>query len=213
MALNIKDLNVFLDKKHILHNINLKIEAGEFFSLLGPSGCGKTTLLKTIAGLLQASSGCITLDNTSLDFCPPHRRGIAMVFQDGRLFPHLSVRDNIAFSLKMAGINKKSRHCLAESMLDMVQLSGIGERRVSMLSGGQQQRVALARALICKPKVLLLDEPFSSLDQELRMDMNNLVFNLHQQLQTTTLLVTHDREEAQKLSNHIAVMSDGMLLP
>jgi putative spermidine/putrescine transport system ATP-binding protein len=210
-SLKINDLNVYIDGKEILHNINLEIQNGEFLSLLGPSGCGKTTLLKTIAGLLQAETGSIFLNDTRIDCFPPHKRGIIMVFQDLRLFPHLSVKDNIAFPLKMAGVNKKLRYAQVEAMLEMVKLPSFAERQITQLSGGQQQRVALARALIAKPKALLLDEPFSSFDEDLRADMNNLVHDLQQQLKTTTLLVTHDKNEAKKLSDRIAVMSNGSI--
>ena len=212
MSLKIKDLKVDLDGREILHSINLEIKDGEFFSLLGPSGCGKTTLLKSIAGLLIQNSGSITINDKCLDPLPPEKRDIAVVFQELRLFPNMNVAENVAFPLKMRGVKKKERLQRASEILENVQLAGFEKRRSAQLSGGQQQRVALARALAADPSVLLLDEPFSALDENLRDDMRDLLASLHKQMNTTMVLVTHDQDEALRLSDRIAVMEDGHVL-
>ena len=212
MSLKIKNLKVDLDEREILHSINLEINDGEFFSLLGPSGCGKTTLLKSIAGLLIQSNGSIEVDGRCLDPLPPEKRDIAVVFQELRLFPNMNVAENVAFPLKMRGVKKKERLQRASEILEKVQLAGFEKRRSAQLSGGQQQRVALARALAADPSVLLLDEPFSALDENLRDDMRDLLADLHKQMKTTMVLVTHDQDEALRLSDRIAVMEDGHVL-
>lgn len=212
MSLQIQSLCVRLGKSEILHDVNLEVPKGSFFSLLGPSGCGKSTLLKTIAGLLPQAGGHIFWNGQAIDSLPPEKRGMVMVFQDLRLFPHMTVLDNVAFPFKVAGIKKSVRHRDARGMLSMVQLSGLENRRPHQLSGGQQQRAVLARALVAKPKVLLMDEPFSSLDAPLRADMRGLLLQLHKQLDTTMVLVTHDQEEALALSDKMAVMDSGYIL-
>ncbi|MGI6217000.1 MAG: ABC transporter ATP-binding protein [Coriobacteriales bacterium] len=212
MSLDINDLAVSLDGKEILHSISLQIQNGELFSLLGPSGCGKTTLLKTIAGLNIQDSGTIFLDGRSLDGLPPEKRDVAVVFQELRLFPNMNVVQNVAFPLKMRGVDKKKRLELASEMLGRVQLEGFDKRRITQLSGGQQQRVALARAIVANPKVLLLDEPFSALDENLRDDMRDLLTHLHENMDITMVLVTHDQTEALKLSDRLAIMDSGNIL-
>ena len=212
MSLDIQNLVVHLDKKEILHSMSLHIERGELFSLLGPSGCGKTTLLKAISGLHPQSSGTISVAGKCLDGLPPEKRDVAVVFQELRLFPNMNVAQNVAFPLKMRGMKKRERLAKASEMLSHVQLEGFENRRITQLSGGQQQRVALARGIVAHPKVLLLDEPFSALDENLRDDMRNLLGTLHKQLDTTIVLVTHDQHEALKLSDRIAVMSEGNVL-
>ncbi len=212
MSLDIQNLVVHLDKKEILHSVSLHIERGELFSLLGPSGCGKTTLLKAISGLHPQSSGTISVAGKCLDGLPPEKRDVAVVFQELRLFPNMNVAQNVAFPLKMRGVKKRERLAKASEMLSRVQLEGFENRRITQLSGGQQQRVALARGIVAHPKVLLLDEPFSALDENLRDDMRNLLGSLHKQLDTTIVLVTHDQHEALKLSDRIAVMSKGDVL-
>ena len=212
MKLSVEQLSVHLDNSPILHNVSFTVNDGEFISLLGASGCGKTTLLKTISGILPASSGSIYLGKENITTLPAYRRGTVVVFQDMRLFPHMTVAENVAFAQKMQGISKVQRLQNAEYFLKLVQLDGYGNRRVNQLSGGQQQRVALARALAAKPKVLLLDEPFSALDESLRQEMRTLVRSLHDKLQMTTVLVTHDKEEALSLSDRVALMSDGKIL-
>ena len=209
MKLEVKNLDVTLQKDEILKGLSLSVREGEFLSLLGPSGCGKSTLLKTIAGLVPVDSGSITLSGREITDLPPHKRGTVIVFQDLRLFPHMSAAENVAFPLKMQGVGKAERLSRASALLEKVQLAGYENRAVAMMSGGQQQRVALARALAAKPELLLLDEPFSSLDENLREDMRALVLSLHKEFGMTSILVTHDRGEALAMSDRIALMFDG----
>ena len=212
MKLDIQNLSAGYDGEAVLKDFSLQVEDGEFLSLLGPSGCGKSTLLKTISGILPAKEGHIILDGRDITGLPIHRRGTTVLFQDIRLFPHKSVSENVAFPLKMQGVSKMERLKRAETLLEKVQLSGYGTRRPTELSGGQQQRVALARALAAQPKLLLLDEPFSALDENLREDMRRLVLDLKQEFSMTVILVTHDREEALSMSDRIALMFDGKLI-
>lgn len=212
MSLEIKNLTVLIDGSTTLDQVSLDVPEGSLFALLGPSGCGKSTLLKTVAGLIPQKTGEIRWDGFPIDHLPPERRGMVMVFQDLRLFPHMTVLDNVAFPLKMAGIDKTTRHQAAEKMLAMVKMQGLENRRPHQLSGGQQQRVVLARALVANPKVLLLDEPFSSLDEPLRVEMRALVKELHHELGITMILVTHDRMEALSMSSRMAVMEPGKIL-
>ena len=212
MKLKIENLSAGYEDGAVLQNLSLNVAEGEFLSLLGPSGCGKTTLMKTIAGILPASQGRIWLDGKDITGLPIHKRGTVIVFQDMRLFPHKSVAENVAFPLKMQGVPKAERLQTAEHLLEKVQLAGYGTRRPSELSGGQQQRVALARALAAQPKLLLLDEPFSALDENLREDMRNLVLQLQKEFHMTIILVTHDREEALSMSDRIALMFEGRLI-
>ncbi|MFD2673277.1 ABC transporter ATP-binding protein [Marinicrinis sediminis] len=192
--------------------VHFHITKGESFAILGPSGCGKTTLLKCIAGLLQTDEGVIRLGDETITDLPAEKRGFGMVFQQPLLFPHMPVIDNIAFGLKMQGWSKKNRKQAAQEVLGAVGLAGFDDRYPNELSGGQQQRVALARAIVTKPKLLLLDEPFSALDPGIRAEMRQLVRDIHQQYQITMLLVTHDREEAFELADRIAVMQEGKVL-
>ena len=212
MKLEIKDLSVELNKNLILKDVDLSINEGEFISLLGPSGCGKSTLLKTIAGLIPVSGGTVSLDGEVINEVPAYKRGTVIVFQDMRLFPNMTVAENVAYPLKIKGMNKADRIRKAEEYLGYVQLSGYGDRKISRLSGGQQQRVALARALAAEPKIVLLDEPFSSLDENLREDMRNLVKDLHRQFRMTTILVTHDRQEAVAMADRLAIMFSGSIV-
>lgn len=212
MSLDIKDLVVELGGKEILHSVSLNVQDGELFSLLGPSGCGKTTLLKAIAGLNVQKSGSVNLAGRCVDGLPPEKRDITVVFQELRLFPNMNVINNVAFPLKMRGVKKAERLEKAAELLAQVQLGGFENRRITQLSGGQQQRVALARAIVASPKVLLLDEPFSALDENLRDDMRDLLMMLHSKLDTTIVLVTHDQNEALKLSDRIAIMDEGHVL-
>ena len=195
-----------------LQPVDLTIRQGEFFTLLGPSGCGKTTLLKLVAGLIDADRGEIWMGDEKLTTVPSEARGFAMVFQQSLLFPHMTVEDNVAFGLKMQKISKKERLAQAREMLGHVGLEGFGSRFPHELSGGQQQRVALARALVSNPRLLLMDEPFSALDPALREEMRELLRKIQQQFRVTVLFVTHDREEACLLSDRIGVMSNGVLL-
>jgi ABC-type Fe3+/spermidine/putrescine transport system ATPase subunit len=196
----------------ILKGISLDVERGEFLSLLGPSGCGKTTFLKTVAGLLDPDAGTVSLDGRDVTRLAPQKRGAVIVFQDLRLFPHMNVQENITFGMRMLKAPVEEQDAVARDLLDKVGLGGLQKRRVDELSGGQQQRVALARALAIKPRLLLLDEPFSSLDANLRQRMRELVRALHDSLGLTSVLVTHDHAEALLLSDRIAMMFDGQLV-
>ncbi|MEO0828910.1 MAG: ABC transporter ATP-binding protein [Pseudomonadota bacterium] len=188
---------------------DLSFAEGELTALLGPSGCGKTTLLRMIAGLEQPSGGTIRLDGADITSVPAHRRKFGMVFQNFALFPHFSVRDNIAYSLTIAGTARTVASEKADSLLDLVQLTGFGERRIGELSGGQRQRVAIARALAQEPDVFLLDEPMSALDAKLREGMQVELRLLQQRLGITTIVVTHDQREAMTMADRIVVMSNG----
>ena len=212
IKLDVQELTVELNKNTILRDLSLQVGEGEFVSLLGPSGCGKSTLLKTIAGINESASGRIILDGELINDKPAYKRGAVIVFQDMRLFPNMSVADNVAYPLKIQGMKKAERRVKAEEYLEAVRLEGLGSRRISQLSGGQQQRVALARALAAEPKLLLLDEPFSSLDENLREDMRKLVKDLHRQFGMTTIMVTHDRQEAMIMADRVAVMFDGEIV-
>ena len=212
MSLSIRGLNVSLSKNHILKDINLDIKGGEFVSILGNSGCGKTTLIKSIAGLVDISSGSIIIDEEDITGLSPEKRKTVIVFQDLRLFPHMNVEQNIAFSMKLQKMNKENIEERVRTLLDQVRLSGFEKRKISQLSGGQMQRVALARALGANPKLLLLDEPFSGLDESLRKDMGNLVKRLHRENKITTIMITHDKEEAMKFSDKVALMKEGTIL-
>ena len=194
-----------------LADVNLAVREGEFFSLLGPSGCGKTTLLNIIAGFLDETSGTVYIDGKDVSNLPPHQRNIGMVFQNYALFPHLSVFDNVAYGLKIRKLPKKEIEKRVHDALSLVQLSAFAERRPHQLSGGQQQRVAIARALAIEPSVLLLDEPLSNLDAKLRKDMQLELRNIQRNVGITTILVTHDQEEALSLSDRIGVLGDGRL--
>lgn len=194
-----------------LHDINLNIQPGEFVSLLGPSGCGKTTLLRIIAGFLTPSSGQISIDGQSVAGLSASQRGVGIVFQNYALFPHMTVWDNVAYGLRAKRIaNGKVANKVGE-MLELVQLGHLAKRYPSELSGGQQQRVAIARALAVEPKLLLLDEPFSALDKNLRLDMQIEIRRLLNKQGVTAILVTHDQEEAMSMSDRIAVMSQGTI--
>lgn len=206
------DINVELGKKHILKNVSLEVKTGQLISLLGSSGCGKSTLLKTVAGIIEPYSGDVIIDGKSVLGVPVHRRGAVIVFQDLRLFPHMSVAENVEFALKMSGMKKQQYREIAREQLAKVRLEGLEDRRISQISGGQMQRVALARAFAVRPSVMLLDEPFSSLDEELRLEMGNLLLELQRESELTTVLVTHDTKEARRLSDAIAYMKDGEIV-
>lgn len=193
----------------ILNNIHFEVEEGKVVSLLGPSGCGKTTTLNIIAGLINPDKGDILLGDYSIAKLPVEKRGTVIVFQEHLLFPHLNVEENIGFGLKMARRPKPFIKQQVEKMLELVKLTGSNKKYPHQLSGGQKQRIALARALAVEPKVLLLDEPFSSLDSLLRVEMRELTLEIQRELNITTILVTHDREEALMSSDKIAVILNG----
>ena len=186
--------------------VNLELPHGRFVCFLGPSGCGKTTLLRLIAGLETPSEGRIFLDEENITATPAHKRNFGMVFQSLALFPHLSVGENVTYSLRVRHVEKDTRRKRAEELLDLVQLSGFADRHISQLSGGQRQRVAIARALAIEPRLFLLDEPLSALDAKLRESMQLELRMLQQRLGVTTILVTHDQREAMTMADMVVVM-------
>ena len=194
-----------------LHEAWLKIQPSEFMTLLGPSGCGKTTLLNLVAGFLEADNGEIFIEGALVTETPAHMREIGIVFQNYALFPHMSVANNVAYGLKTRGVEKKEITRRVDEALEVVKLTGFADRKPRQLSGGQQQRVALARAVVIKPKVLLLDEPFSALDKNLRGSMQVELKQIQRELGVTTIFVTHDQSEALSMSDRIAVMSAGRI--
>ena len=209
VAIRITALNKSFGTTPALRNIDLAIEHGELFFLLGPSGCGKTTLLRHIAGFYQPDSGTIRFDAEDVTRLPAFRRDTGMMFQSYALWPHLSVAENIAFGLEERKLPKPEIRARVEEALALVQLPGLGERRIQQLSGGQQQRIALARALVVRPKCLLLDEPLSNLDAKLRLDMRTEIRRICKEFGLTGIYVTHDREEALSMADRMAVMEAG----
>ena len=191
--------------------VDLSIEPGEFLALLGPSGSGKTTILMSIAGFEFPDEGRIEIGGTDLTWAPPNRRNLGMVFQRYTLFPHMSVAENVAFPLKMRGLGKAERRERAEAALASVRLAGYGGRLPAQLSGGQQQRVALARAIVYRPRVLLMDEPLSALDKNLREEMQLEIKHLQRELGVTVVFVTHDQTEALTMADRVAVLDQGRL--
>lgn len=194
-----------------VRELSLTVASGSLTTLLGPSGSGKTTTMNLIAGLITPDEGEVFLDDTAITRLPPERRDVAMVFQKPLLFPHLNVAQNVGFGLRMRGLPPAQIRRRVDEMLDRVHLSGFGDRRPGQLSGGQQQRVALARALILRPKVLLLDEPLSSLDPALRDEMRGLIRELQRETAITTLIITHDQSEAVAISDSIALLLEGRI--
>jgi putative spermidine/putrescine transport system ATP-binding protein len=194
-----------------LQDVHLPIRRGELMTLLGPSGCGKTTLLNLVAGFLAPDSGEITIDGQRVTDVPPYRREIGMMFQSYALFPHMDVAANVGYGLRMRRVPREEIARRVADALALVKLTGLEDRRPKQLSGGQQQRVALARALVIRPKVLLLDEPFSALDKSLRASMQVEIKEIQRKLGVTTIFVTHDQSEALSLSDRIAVMCEGRI--
>lgn len=193
-------------------DVSLSIREGEFFALLGPSGSGKTTCLRLIAGFERPSSGQVNIFGENVLDIPPYKRNVNTVFQDYALFPHMNVRDNVAYPLMIRKMNKRDRYRLAEDTLSMVQLGDYGQRKPNELSGGQRQRVALARALVNQPKVLLLDEPLGALDLKLREEMQEELRTLQRTLGITFVFVTHDQSEALSMSDRIAIFNEGKII-
>ncbi|MBF0804344.1 MULTISPECIES: ABC transporter ATP-binding protein [unclassified Neisseria] len=210
--LQIKNINKHYGSKTVAGNISLEVNNGTLLAVLGRSGCGKSTLLKIIAGLVEPDSGEVWINGENRTRLPPEHRHISLVFQDYALLPHLTVLQNTAFGLKMRGANKARAQQRAEAMLAGVGLTHEAGRRPESLSGGEQQRVALARALITEPQLILLDEPFSSLDTDLRRRLRQLAIESIRRLHIPAVMVTHDPEEAFALADHIALMHNGRIL-
>ncbi len=200
---------VYNGKTVVIDDLNLTIENGELFTLLGPSGCGKTTLLRMIAGFNSIEGGDFFFGETRINDMEPSKRNIGMVFQNYAIFPHLTVRDNVAFGLKQRKVAKEELETRTDEYLKLMQIDQFADRKPDQLSGGQQQRVALARALVINPDVLLMDEPLSNLDAKLRVDMRQAIRDIQRRIGITTVYVTHDQEEAMTISDHIAVMNLG----
>jgi putative spermidine/putrescine transport system ATP-binding protein len=210
-TVELSNLSAGYDATPVLRQLTLQVTAGELLALLGPSGGGKTTVLKLIAGLLAPATGEITFNGQSILRQPAEKRDVAVVFQKPLLFPYLTVAENVGFGLKMRGLPQPTLRQRVDEALRMVQLVGFEHRKPHELSGGQEQRAALARALVIEPRVLLLDEPFSALDEALRSEMRELLRELQRRLRLTTLFVTHDQAEAASLADRIALLSNGRL--
>jgi putative spermidine/putrescine transport system ATP-binding protein len=209
--LSVRNLTKSYGRIVAVAGVSFAARAGEIVSLLGPSGCGKTTTLRAIVGLTKPTTGSVVIKGRDVTELPVHKRNIGMLFQNYALFPHLTVAENLAFGLKLRAMSKGAIGKEIENILQLVNLADYGERSISQLSGGQQQRVALARALVIRPDLLLLDEPFGALDRKLRERMQIEMKSLQARLGITTILVTHDQEEALTLSNTIVVMKDGQI--
>ena len=199
------------DNSVAVEDLNLKVEQGEFFSLLGPSGCGKTTLLRMLAGFLEPSEGRLYFDETDVTWLPANKRQAGMVFQSYALWPHMSVRQNVGYGLVVRKVSKAERDRRVNEALEAVQMGSLGDRRPNELSGGQQQRVALARALVVEPSVVLLDEPLSNLDARLRQSMRSEIRRICKDHGLTGVYVTHDQEEALSMADRIALLKDGQI--
>ncbi len=211
VSVKIENLSLSYGETEVLKGIDLTIEPGEFFAFLGPSGSGKSTLLRAIAGFGPAPGGRILIGGDDVTSLPPWKRNVGMVFQSYALWPHMTVGKNIAFGLEERKLPKREIAERVEAALDLVGLTEFADRRPSQLSGGQQQRVALARTIVIEPRVLLLDEPLSNLDANLRIQMRREILELQRKLSLTTIFVTHDQEEANTTSDRIAVLNDGIV--
>ncbi len=211
VRLKIEDVHISFGRTKVLEGINLDVEPGEFFAFLGPSGSGKSTLLRAIAGFGPTPQGRILIDDEDIASLPPWKRDVGMVFQNYALWPHLTVQKNVAFGLEERRVPKTEIFSRVEEALDMVGLSHLADRHPSQLSGGQQQRVALARTIVIRPRILLLDEPLSNLDANLRVQMRTDILKLQRKLGLTTIFVTHDQEEANTISDRMAVLDKGVI--
>jgi len=211
VSIELQNLTVTYGAENVISDLSLSIPQGCFFTLLGPSGCGKTTLLRTIAGFIQASGGHLLFEGRDVTRLPPHKRNIGMVFQDYALFPDKTVAANVAYGLRARGERGPAMMAKVHEALERVGLSGFAERHPAALSGGQRQRVALARAMVIKPAILLMDEPLSNLDAKLRVQIRETIVELQREVGITTVFVTHDQEEALSMSNLIGVMNKGAI--
>jgi multiple sugar transport system ATP-binding protein len=211
MDLRLKSVDKYYGENHVLRDVNLTVPSGEFVVIVGPSGCGKTTLLRVISGLEQIDNGTIEMDGVVVNDRPAASRDVAMVFQSYALYPHMTVTENLAFSLELEGLSAAEIRTRIEEVFRMLSLSDYGDRKPSELSGGQRQRVALGRALVRKPKLFLFDEPLSNLDAALRMNTRIEIANIHRTLGTSIIYVTHDQTEAMTLADKIVVMREGRI--
>ena len=208
-SITIRDVKKSYGKSQVVHGVDLDIVSGEFVVILGPSGCGKSTLLRMIAGLEEISGGEIAIDGTVVNRLEPRERGCAMVFQNYALYPHMSVAQNIGYSLKVAGVPSAERTERIRAVARILELEPLLDRKPAALSGGQRQRVAMGRAMIREPKVFLFDEPLSNLDAKLRVQMRSEIRKLHRRLNATSVFVTHDQVEAMTLADRLVVMNGG----
>jgi putative spermidine/putrescine transport system ATP-binding protein len=212
LPISIRQLTKTYGDVRALDHVDLDIRSGEFLTLLGPSGSGKTTLLMVLAGFIRPDHGSVMFGDAEVVRFAPHKRDVGMVFQNYALFPHMNVAANIGFPLRLRGIARAAITRRVDAALEMVQLSGYGDRRIDQLSGGQRQRVALARAIVFEPRIVLMDEPLSALDKQLRELMQIELRQLHEKLGMTTIYVTHDQREALTMSDRIAVINDGKVM-
>lgn len=205
--LEVRDVSVSFDGNEVIDNVSLDVADGELVALLGPSGAGKSTLLRVIAGIVSPGDGSVRIDGADVSDLPTHRRGVGMVFQDEQLFPHLDVGDNVAFGLRMARVPKPERRRRCDELLEVVGLAGFAGRSIERLSGGEAKRVALARSLAPTPRVLLLDEPLTGLDQGLRVRLAEELAGILRSTGTTSLWVTHDVDEAEQVADRVRHLS------
>jgi multiple sugar transport system ATP-binding protein len=210
--ISLKDVRKSYGTAQVIKGVDIEIEDGEFCVFVGPSGCGKSTLLRMIAGLEDITSGTLSIGDRLVNELPPAQRGVAMVFQSYAIFPHMTVRENVAFGLTVAGASKAEKDAKVAEAARILQMEHLLDRRPSQLSGGQRQRVAIGRAIVRQPQVFLFDEPLSNLDAALRMDMRMEIGKLHQQLGATMIYVTHDQVEAMTLADKIVVLKDGQVM-
>ena len=210
-VLQLKNINKYFGKNHVIKNVNLNFEKGHFITFLGPSGCGKTTLLRMIAGFYEPDEGEILLNGKNIEKVPPYDRNTAMVFQEYALFPHMNVFDNVSYGLRVKKKSKDEIEKRVKQALALMQLEGMEKRFPNQMSGGQQQRVAVARALVMNPEVLLLDEPLSNLDAKLRENVRVELRQIQQKMGLSTIYVTHDQSEALSMSDAIVVLKDGIV--
>ncbi|MCC5973772.1 MAG: sn-glycerol-3-phosphate ABC transporter ATP-binding protein UgpC [Rubellimicrobium sp.] len=211
-AITLSDIRKSYGATHVIKGVDITVEDGEFVVFVGPSGCGKSTLLRMIAGLEDISGGTLSIGGRRVNDLPPKDRGVAMVFQSYAIFPHMTVRENVAFGLTIAGASKEEKDAKVAEAARILQMEHLLDRRPSQLSGGQRQRVAIGRAIVRKPQVFLFDEPLSNLDAALRMDMRMEIGKLHKQLGATMIYVTHDQVEAMTLADKIVVLKDGQVM-
>jgi len=209
--IEIHNVEKYYGKQHVLKNLSLSVEKGKFVTLLGASGCGKSTLLRILAGLTSIDSGAIYLGEEDITHLSPNKRNIGMIFQQYSLFPTMTVYDNVAFGLKMRKMNKAQIRSMVSEAIKMVNLEGSEKKYPSHLSGGEQQRVALARCIVTRPKVLLLDEPFSAIDAKLRKSLQSKIKEIHKELGMTSIFVTHDQDEAMVMSDYIYLLNSGVI--